>query len=60
MNTVFDTKPVRRGRTTERERIHEFLEREGRSEAAPIRDWIEHWVRPAPPRKAVRHPGTTS
>ena len=43
MNTVFNTKPVRRGPSTERERIHEFLEREGRPEAAQIRDWIERW-----------------
>ena len=43
MNAVFDVKPVRSGRATGNEKIHEFLEREGRPEAAPIRDWIEHW-----------------
>ena len=51
MNTVFNIKPVRRGRTTERERIHEFLEREGRPEAAQIRDWIEHWYNRLPREK---------
>ena len=51
MNTVFNIKPVRRGRTTERERIHEFLEREGRPEAAPIRAWIEHWYGRLPGEK---------
>ena len=43
MNAVFNTRPVRRGPSTARERLYEFLEREGRPEAAPIRDWIEHW-----------------
>ncbi len=43
MKVVFDRKPVRRGRATGNEAIHEFLEREGRAEAAPIRDWIENW-----------------
>ena len=43
MNAVFDVKPVRSGRATGNEKIHEFLEPEGRPEAAPIRDWIEHW-----------------
>ena len=51
MNTVFNIKPVRRGRWMERERIHEFLEREGRPEAAPIRDWIEHWYGQLPREK---------
>ena len=51
MNTVFNIKPVRRGRGTEREGIHEFLEREGVQEAAPIRDWIEHWYRQLPREK---------
>ena len=51
MNTVFNNKPVRRGRATERERIHEFLEREGRPEAAQIRDWIEHWYSRLPQEK---------
>ena len=51
MNTVFNIKPVRRGRTTERERIHEFLEREGRPEAAPIRQWIEDWYSRLPSEK---------
>ena len=43
VTTVFNIKPVRRGGSTGGERIHEFIEREGRPEAAPIRDWIEHW-----------------
>ena len=51
MNTVFDRKPVRHGRTTQNEKIHEFLERVGRPEAAPIRDWIEHWYGQLPPAK---------
>ena len=51
MNTVFNTKPVRRGPSTERERIREFLEREGRPEAAQIRDWIEHWYSRLPTEK---------
>ena len=51
MNTVFNTKPVRRGPATEREKIHEFLEREGRPEAAQIRDWIEHWYSRLPREK---------
>ncbi|MDE3261993.1 MAG: hypothetical protein OYL41_08430 [Acidobacteriota bacterium] len=51
MNTVFNVKPVRRGRGTETERIHEFLEREGRPEAAPIRSWIEHWYAQLPKAK---------
>ena len=51
MSAVFDGKPVRRGRTTGNERIHEFLEREGRPEAAPIRDWIEHWYGQLPRAK---------
>ena len=51
MNTVFNTKPIRRGRTTAKERIHQFLEREGRPEAAQIRDWIEHWYSRLPAHK---------
>ena len=51
MNTVFNIKPVRRGRGTEREGIHEFLEREGVQEAAQIRDWIEHWYSRLPREK---------
>ena len=51
MKSVFDTKPVRRGRATERERIHEFLEREGRPEAAQICDWIEYWYSRLPREK---------
>ena len=51
MNTVFDRKPVRRGRATKNEKMHEFLEREGRPEGAPIRDWIEHWYSQLPPTK---------
>ena len=51
MNTVFNTKPVRRGPVTEREKIHEFLEREGRPEAAQIRDWIENWYSRLPREK---------
>ena len=51
MNAVFDRKPFRRGRATGNEKIHEFLEREGRPEAAPIRDWIEHWYGQFPPAK---------
>ena len=51
MNTVFNIKPVRRESSTERERIHEFLEREGRPEAAQIRDWIEHWYSQLPTEK---------
>ena len=43
MNNVFNRKPVKHGRTTNDEKIHEFPEREGRPEAAPIRDWIEYW-----------------
>ncbi len=54
MNTVFNTKPVRRGPATEREKIHEFLEREGRPEAAQIRDWIEH--HPPVHAQLARHP----
>ena len=51
MNAVFDKKPVRRGRTTRDEKIHEFIEREGRPEAAPILDWIEYWYGQLPPAK---------
>ena len=51
MNTVFNTKPVRRGPSTPREKIYEFLEREGRREAAQIRDWIEYWYRQLPREK---------
>ena len=51
MNAVFDRKPVRHGRATGNEKIHEFLEREGRPEAAPIRDWIEYWYSELPPAK---------
>ena len=51
MNTVFETKPVRRGPAAGKEKIHEFLEREGRPEAAPIRDWIEHWYDQLPSDK---------
>ena len=51
MNAVFDRKPVRRGPAIGNEAIHEFLEREGRPEAAPIRDWIEHWYGQLPPSK---------
>ena len=51
MNTVFETKPVRRGPAVGKEKIHEFLEREGRPEAAPIRDWIEHWYDQLPSDK---------
>ena len=50
-NIVFNIKPVRRGPRTDREGIHEFLEREGRPEAAPIRDWIEHWSGQLPSEK---------
>jgi len=48
MNTVFDIKPVRRGPATDRERIRQFFEREGRPEVAQIRDWIEQWYRQLP------------
>ena len=51
MSPVFDRKPVRPGRAARNERIHEFIEREGRPEAAPIRDWIEHWYGQLPPAK---------
>ena len=51
MNTVFDWKPVRCGPATGIERIHEFLEREGRPEAAPIREWIESWYGQLAPAK---------
>lgn len=51
MNKVFDIKPIRRGPATEGERIHQFLEREGRPEAAQIRDWIEHWYSRLPREK---------
>lgn len=51
MNAVFDRKPVRRGPAAGREKIHEFFEREGRPEAAPIRDWIEHWFDQLPSEK---------
>ena len=51
MGGVFDRKPVRRGRAAEREKIHEFFEREGRPEVAPIRDWIEHWYDQLPSDK---------
>ena len=51
MNTVFDRKPVRRGRATKNEKMHEFFEREARPEGAPIRDWIEHWYSQLPPAK---------
>ena len=51
MNAVFDRKPVRRGPAAGREKIHEFFEREGRPEAAPIRDWIEHWFGQLPSEK---------
>ena len=60
MNTVFNIKPVRRGRGTERERIHEFLEREGVPEAAQIRDWIEHWYSRLPTEKQADIRGTAS
>ena len=51
MNTVFDRKPVRRGRVTRNEKHHEFIEREGRPEAAAIRDWIELWYGQLPRAK---------
>ena len=51
INNVFETKPVRHGPTARNEKIHEFLEREGRPEAAPIRDWIEHWYDQLPSNK---------
>ena len=51
MNTVFDLKPIRHGPATGNEKVHEFFEREGRPEAAPIRDWIEHWYGQLPPAK---------
>ena len=51
MNAVFDRKAVRHGRATRNEKIHEFLEREGRPEAARIRDWIEYWYSQLPPAK---------
>ena len=51
MNAVFGRKPVRRGPAIGNEAIHEFLEREGRPETAPIRDWIEHWYGQLPPAK---------
>ncbi|MDE0703447.1 MAG: hypothetical protein OXH59_06970 [Rhodospirillaceae bacterium] len=51
MNKVFDTRPVRLGPATERERIHQFFEREGRPEAAVIRDWIEYWYSRLPAEK---------
>ena len=54
MNTVFETKPIRRGRRAENEKIHEFLERDGRAEAAPIREWIEHWYDQLPSDKQGR------
>ena len=51
MIAVFDRKPVRRGRATRNEKMHEFIERDRRAEAAPIRDWIEHWYSQLPPAK---------
>ena len=51
MNAVFDGKPVRRGPAVWNEKMHEFLEREGHPEAAPIRRWIEHWYGRLPPAK---------
>ena len=51
MNTVFETRPVRRGPAAAKEKIREFLEREGHPEAAPIRDWIEHWYDQLPSDK---------
>lgn len=51
MSTVFETKPVRRGPSTGKEKTHEFFEREGRPEAAPIRHWIEHWYDQLPADK---------
>ncbi len=51
MNAVFDRKPIRRGSSTGKEKIHEFLEREGRPEAAPIMAWIEHWYDQLPSDK---------
>ena len=53
INSVFNTTPVRRGRSTARERVHEFLEREGRPEATPIRDWIEYWYSRLPRDKRL-------
>ena len=47
MNTVFNIKPVRRGRTTEGERIHEFLNARV-ARRPPIRQWIEHWYSGSP------------
>ena len=40
-----------RGPATETEKIHEFLAREGRPEAAQIRDRIEHWYSRLPCEK---------
>ena len=51
MSSVFDRKPVKHGPATGSEKIHEFLEREGRPEAAPIVDWIESWYGQLPPAK---------
>ena len=51
MNTVFDSKPTRRGPKTGNEKIHEFFAREGRPEVVPIRDWIEFWYSQLPPTK---------
>ena len=51
MIAVFDRKPVRRGRATRYEKMHEFLERDGRPGAAQIRDWIEHWFSQLPSSK---------
>ena len=51
MNTVFDRKPVRHGPAIGSEKTHEFLEREGRPEAVPIRGWIENWYGQLPPAK---------
>ena len=51
MISVFNSTPVSRGPSPARERIHEFLEREGRPEAAPIRDWIEYWYNRLPREK---------
>ena len=51
MDTVFDRKPVKRGPATATEKTHEFLEREGRPEAAPILNWIENWYGQLPQAK---------
>ena len=51
MNAVSDRKPIRRGASTGKEKIHECLEREGRPEATPMMDWIEHWYDQLPSDK---------